>query len=179
MNFQAKQWVRVDEPAFVWVVDVAVVPGFFLYGRDKYLGGRGAMRIDALALVPVANTSGAKTDQASLLRFLGEMVWYPSAALQPYLQWQPLDEWSARATMNYGGISASGVFRFDANGKVVRFEASRYRDGELKDWVIKAGGDCQEIDGICLPLRWKVSWREGEDLWTWLELEVVRIQHDG
>ena len=61
-----------------------------------------------------------------MLRYLGEIVWVPSAALSDYITWEEMDSTTARATMSYGGITASGIFKFDENGAFVSFEADRY-----------------------------------------------------
>ena len=61
-----------------------------------------------------------------MLRYLGEIVWVPSAALSDYITWEEMDSTTARATMSYEGITASGIFKFDENGAFVSFEAGRY-----------------------------------------------------
>ena len=77
-----------------------------------------------------------------MLRYLGEIVWVPSAALSDYITWEEMDSTTARATMSYGGITASGIFKFDENGDFVSFEADRYyyrKEGStLEKWVITA-----------------------------------------
>jgi hypothetical protein len=53
-----------------------------------------------------------------MLRFLGEIVWFPSAALSPILTWEAIDGTSARATMRHGGLVESAVFAFSDEGRV-------------------------------------------------------------
>ena len=45
--------------------------------------------------------SGEKMDEATLQRYLGEMVWFPSALLNPYVSWEVIDPLSAKATVTY------------------------------------------------------------------------------
>jgi hypothetical protein len=82
--FTAEQWIRVDAPAFVWVADVDGKLGMSMAGLDRYGDGGGAMRIELLSLIPVVDESGPAIDQGALVRFLAEVMWYPSAALEPY-----------------------------------------------------------------------------------------------
>jgi len=90
-----------------------------------------------------------------LLRYLGEIVWVPSAALSDYITWEEMDSTTARATMSYGGITASGIFKFDENGAFVSFEADRYyyrKEGStLEKWVITAKKN-KEFEGIRVPV---------------------------
>lgn len=91
------------------------------------------MLIKLLSLITVADSKEEKIDQGTLLRYLAEMVWFPTAAVNDYIQWEELDSSSARATMNYGGIIASGIFNFNSQGEVINFVAEKYmeKDGHL------------------------------------------------
>ncbi len=72
-------------------------------------------------------------NQGTLLRYLNEMMWFPSAALNHYIQWEAIDSTSAKATMSYQGVSASALFHFNESGQLTNFVADRYReaDGEF------------------------------------------------
>jgi hypothetical protein len=179
MSFEATQWISTKTPGFVWFADVSSYPGAFLYGRDKYQAGHGAMTISLLSLIPVVDATGPNIDKASMLRFLGEMPLYPSAALEPYVVWEEAGELAARATMTYGGITASGVFAFDAVGNVRNFQAKRYRETSTEDWLVEAkdAGETTRA-GRRYPARWDVSWRLDTGDWTWLELEIFSVTYD-
>lgn len=67
------------------------------------------MLIRLFSIFPVAAASGKEMDQGALLRYLAEMQWFPSAALNRYIQWEEIDSFSAKATMSDQGVTASGV----------------------------------------------------------------------
>ena len=50
------------------------------------------MFIKAGGLITVADGTGPTFDQGTALRFLGEIIWFPSAALTRHITWQPIDE---------------------------------------------------------------------------------------
>ena len=58
--------------------------------------------LHSLWLVNV-DAKGKEIDQGALLRYLGEIVWVPSAALSDYITWEEMDSTTARATMSYEG----------------------------------------------------------------------------
>lgn len=180
MSFRAEQWIRTGEPGFVWVARVAGPAGTHLSGIDRYLDGAGSMRIELLSVIPVVDESGPRIDQSALVRFLAEAMWYPSAALAPYIEWEAIDANSARATVRHRGVEARGVFRFNAGGDVIGFEARRYRDEALEDWIIENDpGSFRELDGVRIPARSSITWRaDGGEPWTWLHLEVVSLERD-
>lgn len=182
MPVEAEQYAKTASPGFLWIADVEAVPYIHLTGRDKYEDGRGHMLIKLLSLFPVADSRGSKIDQGTLLRYLAEMVWYPSAALEDYISWEQVDSSSARATMSYGDITASGIFEFDENNRVIRFEAKRYYDRKegatLEPWVITIDENSyQWIEGMQIPTAAEVTWKLKEGDFTWYKLDIRDVKY--
>jgi hypothetical protein len=162
MPASAEQYFNVDEPGFVWHVDTRMGGIIPVSGCDRYLGGAGRMQIALGALVNVVDAAGPAIDQGALLRFLGETVWFPSAALQPYIHWTEHDARSATATMSWGGASGSLLFTFDEHDRLVRLSGMRHLGADAKarprPWVIRAVA-WKKFDGIEVPARGNVSWQ--------------------
>jgi hypothetical protein len=178
MPARAEQVFSVEPPAFVWNVDVTMFRLLPVVGRDMYMSGKGRMLIKAAGLVTIVDGSGATIDQGTLLRFLGEIVWFPSAALSSYIRWDALDERRARATMSYRGVSASAVFEFDPQGRFASLTAKRFMGADkgaaLEDWAVRATA-WQAMHGVVVPVEGVVSWRlkAGEfDYYRWQILDV-------
>jgi hypothetical protein len=151
-------------------------------GRDRYAGGHGHMLIKVASLIPVADGAGPEIDQGTLLRFLGEIVWFPSAALSDTITWEAIDARSARATMRYGGASASAVFAFGDDGRFARLTAQRYMSApggpRLETWVIPAT-EWRVVRGVDMPVRGNAVWKlaAGDfDYYRW-EITDVEINH--
>ena len=126
MNASANQYITTDEPGFIWHVDINMAPLVHISGRDKYIIARGEMLIKLISLIKIADSRGDEIDQGTLLRYLAEICWLPTAALKDYIQWESIDEHHAKAMMTYEDVSAEGIFEIDDEGKVVSFEALRY-----------------------------------------------------
>ncbi len=181
MNAQVEQYFRTDEPGFIWAVDIKAAPLFHIVGRDQYIEGRGNMMIKLLSLITVANGSGKEVDQGTLLRYLAETMWFPSAALSNYIQWEGIDSNSARATMSYKVVSASGVFTFNEQGEVLSFVAQRYGDfdGEyrLETWSCVMT-EYMEFDGLRVPSQGDLIWRLKTGDFHWYHFEVKEIEYN-
>lgn len=176
--FTAGQVFTVDKPGFIWHTKINLAPGITMTGRDKYENGRGNMLIKLMSIFTVADAKGPETDQGTMLRYLAETIWFPSAALSEYIQWEQTDSLSAKATMTYGSITASGIFRFNAAGDMTGFEAKRYYDRKegatLEDWFIRSDA-WKEMDGIRVPYKSEVTWKLTGGDFTWLTLEVTEL----
>lgn len=179
MPFQSIQHFSINPPAFVWAARIKGAPLLNIAGRDKYHLGRGHMLIRPLYLFTASDSRGKEIDQGTLLRYLAEMAWFPQAAVSPYLRWERLDDNSARVTMEYGGVSASGIFFFDPSGLVQAFEARRYREFERiyrkETWSVSIS-DYNPFNGILVGSRNEVTWKLKEGHFTWLRMEVTDIQ---
>ncbi|GAB4020181.1 DUF6544 family protein [Spirosoma koreense] len=181
MPTQAEQYIDVDKPGFVWKADVRPFAWLPLAGLDKYADGKGTMQIKALSFIPIVNASDAKIDQGELLRYLSEMCWYPSAALRPYITWQPIDEKQSEATINYKGVTASAVFTFDAQHRLVSVAAKRYKgdsaQSQLEDWYIPARS-WKIINGVRIPVKGDVIWKLQTGDFNYYQWEIAAIDYN-
>ena len=177
----AIQYTTIDNPAFIWSVDVKMNSLLNFQGRDKYEDGKGEMLIKMNSLINVVNERGEKMDEGTLQRYLGEMVWFPSLALSPFITWEQIDDNTAKATMIYEGIMGSGTFHFNANGEVTKFSALRYNGNEPSakrhEWIMNIT-DYKTFEGIKVPVKMTSTWKFDEGDWTWLKLEVTDIKYN-
>jgi hypothetical protein len=183
MPVTADQRIITGRPAFLWLAEVRAAPGIYLAARDTYREGKGRMYIRALSLVPVADARGKEIDQGGLVRYLAEIVWAPSAAVHDYLRWEEAGPNAAKATMTWGGVTASGVFTFNTEGDMSGFRARRYYDrkggSNLEEWVISIEPDgCREFEGVRIPSRFSVTWRLKEGDFTWYRMEITDIRYN-
>ena len=181
MPAAAVQYTRIDEPAFIWTVDVKMNDFIGFRGRDKFEHGKGEMLIRMNSLINVVDERGEKLNEGTLQRYLGEMVWFPSLALSPYVTWDQISDTAARATMSYRGTQGSGTFFFNAEGDFTKFSAMRYRgneaDSKREEWIMSVT-DYKTFEGIKVPAIMNATWKLDNGDWTWLNLEVTDIRYD-
>ncbi|TYQ17707.1 UNVERIFIED_CONTAM: hypothetical protein Cloal_0068 [Acetivibrio alkalicellulosi] len=181
MPVRAEQYFTISNPGFIWKAKINVAPLIHIVGRDKYYEGKGSMIIKPLSLFTLADSSGKEMDQGAMLRYLAEIVWFPTAALEDYITWEEIDNNIAKATMSYGGITASGIFTFNEVGEVIKFEAERYGefDGEFKLelWSIPIR-EYKEFDGIKVPTKGDVTWKFKERDFNWYNFELIEIEYN-
>jgi hypothetical protein len=180
MPAEAQQVFSVDDPAFVWTVSVTM-NGLPVSGRDSYQDGRGHMLITVAGLVPVVDARGPQIDQGTLLRFLGEIIWFPSAALAPYLSWEGIDEHHAQATMRWRGVEASGLFTFDEQGRPANVTARRYKsDGaaaSLERWEAPSLA-WERRSGVLMPVRGTATWKLASGDLEYYRWEIPEVRYN-
>lgn len=181
MDTRAEQYFNTVEPSFVWKARVNIMPMLYFAGEDRYYNGQGKMLIKVLSLFPVVNAEGKEMNQGTLTRYLGEIIWFPTAALSEYIEWEEIDSNTARATMSYKGTSASAVFNFEDSGKVVSFECERYYNSDegyrLEDYYAPVW-DYQEFSGIKIPTQAKAIWRLESGDYEYYDMEITEIDYN-
>ncbi|WP_047245642.1 DUF6920 family protein [Maribacter thermophilus] len=177
----AEQYFTVQPPAFNWNVNTEMNSILSVVGRDKFEDGKGEMIIKLLSLITVANAKNdEKVNQATLQRYLAEIVWFPSASLSQYIKWETIDDYTARATMEYKGTKGSGEFYFDKDGNFEKFVAMRYQDSndaEPTEWTVTAT-KTEKINGVTIPVECEAKWGLEKGEWTWLKLKIKDIRYN-
>jgi hypothetical protein len=178
----AEQWYTVEPPGFIWDATVPVEGLPLVRGRDGYLDGRGLMTIRFGSIVPFVDASGPEMDDASLLRHLSEMTWFPSAFLRNRVTWEAIDDAHARVSITDGDRRATGVLEIDAEGRLVAFRAERHamvgKGFELRPWTAPTYA-YGELEGLRLPVRGAAVWTlpDGTEL-PYIELELTELEYD-
>ena len=178
---EAKQFFTIEPPAFNWSVNLKMNSLVDLVGRDKFENGQGEMTIKMFSLFSIVHAKNdKKINQATLQRYLAEIVWFPSASLSSYITWEEIDENSAKATMDFNETKGAGVFHFDKNGNFKKFVAMRYKDiNDTKptEWTVTAT-KTDIVNGINIPVELTADWKLGNENWTWLKLKIIDIRYN-
>jgi hypothetical protein len=150
--------------------------------RDFYMEGRGSILVKALSLITIGNSQGKEMDQGAMMRYLNEMMWFPSAFLGKNISFEPIDANSAKVTLTDLGKSVTATMYFDDEGKLTNFRALRYRDMgnnkfDMENWStpIKEYG---EFEGLKLPKRGAGVWNLKEGDLEYIDLNVTDLEYD-
>jgi hypothetical protein len=177
----AEEHYTVQPPGFVWDATIHKGPLPIARGRDMYASGEGRMLIKAGSLFTVVDDKGPEMDQGSMMRYLSEMIWFPTAFLDDKISFEPIDDESARLTLTDGGKSVSATMYFDEEGKVTDFVAKRYRTVEggydLETWsapVYEYG----ELAGLKLPLRGGAVWKLPEGDLKYADITITHLEYN-
>jgi hypothetical protein len=179
----ATQHFTIDPPGFVWDAKIEMMPLVSVRVVDMYKDGEGVLRAKVLSTVSVVDEGpGIEINSGELMRFLAEMVWFPTALLSSEgVEWAPIDDESARATLAHGGTSVSLVFHFNSRNEVDRvFAENRYRkvDGtfEPTPWT-GYFRNYQVRNGMLIPIDGEVEWNLPEGNLSYWRGHLDEIEH--
>jgi hypothetical protein len=177
----AEQYFTTNPPGFLWHGTLHPFPLVSVSAKDTYADGHGTLRIKALSFIPLGTARGPEIDQGELLRYLGEMAWFPTALLSDYIQWEAIDIERAKATISLPPIHASGVVHIDRQGRYTHFTAERYREEHKllipRPWTGRWDG-YREIRGFRIPMKAEAAYTLESGEFSYFRGEVTDIDFD-
>jgi hypothetical protein len=180
LPFAAEQWFGTEAPEFLWAARIRFLPFLNIVATDRFTGGHGRL-VAQLFSFKMADAAGPEVDHGELLRYLAEIVWFPTAWISPHIDWEGVDAKTAKATLNLPGISASMLLHFDEFGRLATFSTQRYmtEGGRflLRDWGGQCG-DYQRVDGLLIPMKASVMWRLATGDFEYFRGEITEIAYD-
>jgi hypothetical protein len=180
MPLEAEEHYSVQPPGFVWAGTASLGALPVARACDMYAEGHGRMLVKVASLWPVADASGEQMDQAAMMRYLSEMIWFPAAFLASNIAFEAVDDSSARVTLTDHGRTASATLVFDEQGRLTDFVAQRYRTAGASDpetWSTPITG-YGEFEGLRLPARGKAIYKlPGGDL-EYIDVTVTELHYD-
>lgn len=168
--FTSQQRVVTRRPGFLWDARVALFPGVPVHVEDSYIAGRGRLVAKVLGLFTVAHMQGeGEIARGEFMRYFAESPWYPTALLPSQgVQWQAVDDASARATLVDGPNSLTLLFRFDELGLITSVHAASRGVGLGQDGgMVMRPWDCTLSDyqlqqGMLIPMAGEAAWVQAE-----------------
>jgi hypothetical protein len=181
MPLAAEEYYTIDPPAFIWYGRVRIMPLIAFEAVDRYSDGCGKMMAKLLSLIKVVDAAGPEMDQGAMMRYLNEMMWFPTALLSERVHWEAVDDSSARATFSNGGKSVSAEFYFDEDGKLINFVADRYRsigeEWQLDKWSTPLYSYA-DLNGLLLPVTGEAYWHLDAGDFSYIKVEIVDVEYD-
>lgn len=128
MPIHASQTYTTQPPAFEWKARFRMFGLPLMYGQDTYQGGEGHMFGKLAGAFTVFDARDEKLLQGTMMRYLQEASWFPTAYLTEYFTWKAVDDHAADGTFSYCGKQVTGRFFIDDEGRLLTFIARRYRE---------------------------------------------------
>lgn len=147
--FQATQHVILQRPGFVWDARIRLAPGITAFVHDAYTAGEGTLHATLFGFLTVMKQPQThELAESELMRFLAEGAWYPTIFLPGQgVQWETIDDTSARAILQDGAITLTMLFRFN-------------KDDLIESIRVEARG--RIVSGTAIPTPWEGRWSNYE-----------------
>ena len=103
---------------------------------------------------------------------------FPTALLpSENLQWEPIDNNSAKVIFTDKNLTIEGVFCFNEEGQITRFETKRYKDKTLENFTGYCG-DYRTVDGMKVPFYLEATWDLESGDFSYAKFNVEKIGYN-
>ena len=181
MQLTAEQYFSADPPGYIWNATFKLAGLPLIRACDAFQDGQGSMHGDLLALFPVIESWGERITQGAMVRYLAEMLWFPSAFLGRNATWQPRDQHSAEVTLEDGSRKVTATMYFDDEGRLVNTTAMRYGEVDgiytLNQWSVPVEL-YGEFEGLRMPVAGKVIWNYAAGDFAYFNWNISQIEFD-
>jgi hypothetical protein len=173
---KAEQYFNTLSCEFIWKARAGV-----MHVVDKYTDKKGSLTVRLFNYIKLGEAKGKEVDQGEILRYLAEIMWFPSAFISKQVIWEPIDNSAAKANIKYGEEIAGATFHFSANGEIEKITAKRYAENkgkfELRDWEI-SNLEYKVINGVNIPYKAHVSWKYDSGDLCYYKFELTDIEYN-
>lgn len=114
------------------------------YCTEDQLGGMKGILGKAFPIFDECDRQGYK---AELISWLAESTLVnPSALLSSYVTYEPIDDLHVKATIDYQGVSGSGIFTFNQEGAITEFFSDERQVEKVNGVPTAVGWRCEYSD---------------------------------
>lgn len=157
------QYNFIKEPCRMALIDSSMF-GIPFEGYDYYQNGAGGMKGVIAKAITLFDQTGADMDKACLATFLAESMFAPSILLQDYISFEEINDFEVRATITYGGQTASGIFTFNERYEMISFTTNDRaatgtdRSMEYIPWSALCKDYQLSENGMKYPTKFQAVW---------------------
>lgn len=157
------QYNFINEPCRMALIDSSMF-GIPFEGYDYYQKGMGGMKGVIAKAITLFDQTGADMDKACLATFLAESLFAHTILLQDYITFEEICDYEVRATITYGGQTASGIFKFNEQYEMISFttndRAVTGTDGSMEyiPWSALCSDYQVSANGIKYPSKFQAVW---------------------
>lgn len=176
MPIRAEQVYTTNPPGFQWKAHFKMFGLWVMYGQDTYKNGEAHMFGKLAGLFNIFDETGDNLLQGTMMRYLQEMIWFPTAFLSQYILWDAVDDHSADATFTWGDKQVTGRFYFDDVGRVLSFIGQRYNDDKegVYPWATPMT-EYGALDGLQIPVQGCGVWHLPEGDLTYINIGLKSL----
>lgn len=183
LDIRGEEYFLCSAPALIWSGRVKQNALVWIRARDKYIDRTGNMLIKVRGALTLGDVRGREMDISTLLRYLSEMPWYPTAFLTvPGMQFEEIDAHTVGVIMTDGSYTVTGRFTVNDEGAITRFYTEdRYREEDGKQVQSPWYGtydDYRDVDELRVPHHVEVFWQLPEGEFQYVDFHITEIQYD-
>ena len=180
--FTSEQYNFYREPERLFFMK-ASIKGLPTNGYHFYKNNKAEMHVKLLSLFPVVTIKEKGFFKTETVTFFNDLCLFaPAALIDKNIEWEAIDDFSARAYFTNNGTRISAVLYFNKNGELINFisgDRSALIDGALKNYRFSTPvNNHKNFNGFYLPAYGEAVWHYPEGEFTYGRFNVKSIEYN-
>jgi len=173
-DINGEEYFTTENPGFIWQGKTRLFTAI-----DSYINGKGRLIVLLFSLLKIVDRRGDDMNDAELLRWLSESVWFPTNLLpSELLQWIAIDDHSATLQFAHGKTILSFVVTFNTGGEITQLKTKRLMEKQQKQtWIIRLS-NYQRMNDVIVPTQAEVMWQINKKNHPYARFIVNNIEYD-
>jgi hypothetical protein len=183
MPFTSEQYNFIGTPARFFYMK-AKMKGFPVCGYHSFKDGRATMDIRLFSLFTVQYQYGSRMDQSETVTWFNDLCLFaPGALIDERIDWEELEDLSAKAMFSNNGITISALLYFNEKDELINFISdNRYRitnnsEAQLVRFSTPVK-NYQVLNEHLIPAYGEAVWRLPEGDLTYGQFNCKAIQYN-
>ena len=178
-DITAEQYIRTDEPAFIWRAKILLMPFLVLDARDKFNKNIANILIKVFSTFNLFNETHEEVYQSSILRYFSEMIWFPSAFIDnPYVTYKEKDEKTITAEISFNGYKCSADLHFDDENLITKITTDqRYMNRENEPWTAYYS-NYRSTGKYKIPTHVEAEWHLSDISFKYAVLDIIEADYN-
>lgn len=115
--------------------------------------------------------------------FFAESMFAPEILLQDYISFEEISDFKVKATITYGGQTASGIFTFNERYEMISFttndRAAAGTDGRMEyvPWSALCGEYQTNVSGVKCPTIFQAVWNYPEGDFIYFDGVISEVSY--
>ncbi|MFZ5967815.1 MAG: DUF6544 family protein [Bacillota bacterium] len=182
-RIQAQQHSFFDEPMRLYLIEMKMF-GVPVIGLHTYSNAKASMLIKLAGLITVAEGMGQEMNQGETVTVFNDMcLLTPASLIDERIQWEAIDDLTAKATFNNNGYEVSAVLYFNEKGELINFVSDdRYysptgKTYEKVRWSTPVKG-YKEVNGVKIMDGGEAVWHFQEGDYCYARVDIKEIEYN-
>jgi len=178
--FRSEQYNFFDEPTRLFFMKAKMF-GMPVFGYHAYQEKSASMQIKLFGLFTMMEAKGPEMNRAETVTVFNDMcLMAPATLIDKRIQWEAIDNRSAKATFVNGTNKISAVLYFNENGQLVNFTSDDRLDvNEKKQFKFSTPVENYKlIDGRAVPTYGEAIWHYPEGEFVYGQFYLSKIDYN-
>lgn len=179
-EFTSEQHNFFDEPERLFFMK-ASVKGLPASGYHAYKAGNASMQVKVLSLFPVVSLEGKEMFEGETVTLFNDMcLMAPATLIDSRIQWEAIDDASAKATFTNQGVSISAILYFNEKGQLVDFVSDdRYAVADMKQYRFSTpAGNYKNFNGYNIMSYGEAIWHYPDGKFTYGKFNLQSVEYN-